>query len=232
MQTWWNWIIIIKKTFLITPISLCELYGFILSCFYCYKISCRTKGRREEKILGGTEGISSSLSSSSLHEIKIIMGTLCNYDLISFMLMVAFISSSFPLRPYPDMIVNLHYNLFNRRRLWQYLGFHLICSFFSLLLLPQLYDQIYKHPFIFNEFTFFQGAAFPFVLAKLEAEKVFVGNYHWRRGRTAFGFDCFGVCDFNCNYRRKSYCQVIFWVHLFVSEIWGEGKLNSIVLMT
>jgi hypothetical protein len=87
----------------------------MVSCFYCNKGQIRggkgkncqaenflhhrrqlTKAERDrmrEAQRAGEETAKriASLSSSSLHEIKIIMRTLYNYDLISFMLMVVFI---------------------------------------------------------------------------------------------------------------------------------------------
>lgn len=70
--------------------------------------------------------------SSSLQEIKIIMGTLYNYDLISFMLMIAVFFSLLSPRSL-NGIVNLHCNLFDRRRL-TVSRLHIFCSFFFLLL--------------------------------------------------------------------------------------------------
>ena len=82
--------------------------------FAMKKFPSETKGKKGRQKM-------TSLSSSSLHEIKIIMGTLYNYDLISFMLMVDFLFSLFILQfsiPLPRvLIVNLYFNLFNRRGL-------------------------------------------------------------------------------------------------------------------
>lgn len=91
-----------------------------------------------------------------------------------------------------------------------------VLSFFSYCVYSFTTKFTSIHLFLMS--SLFSAAAFPFVLTKLEAEKVFVENYHWSCGQTAFGSDCIGVGDFNCNYRTKGvgYCQVIFWVHLFV----------------
>lgn len=97
----------------------------MVSWFYCNKKSLRRIFHRQKKTKGREsvdwpkqwqrEWKECHRCHHHYAKIKIIMGTLYNYDLISFMLMAAFISSvclrSFPLSF--DMIVNLYCNLFN-----------------------------------------------------------------------------------------------------------------------
>lgn len=94
--------------------------------------------------------------------VKIIMGTLHNYDLISFMLMVAFYSPYFPFHStFPSIsalteiwlsIYIVIYLIDGDCNTSSRLSFHLFSLFVFLLRPP--YDKIYKHQFIFNGFTF------------------------------------------------------------------------------